>query len=292
MVQRSRRTQSGTNDMTRRLFNGLALGCGVTFMAGFGGLARELAPSAKPWDRWQAHDPASTHALDHSAWSDLLNRFVVVQTGVNLVRYGDFDQAATQQLDDYLALLQAVPVSSLNRDQQFAFWVNLYNAQTVRTVLNHIPVSSIQDINISPGLFATGPWGADLMRVEDQPLSLNNIEHRILRPLWQDPRIHYAVNCASIGCPDLQPRAFMGDTLEQQLNGAAEAFVNSERAIQIDGDRLIVSSLYDWFFEDFGGTDASLLAHLKHYAAPALKARLDGFSAISDDRYDWSLNAA
>lgn len=292
MVQRSRRTQSGKHDLTRRLFNGLALGCGVTFMAGFGGLARELAPSAKPWDRWQAHDPASTRALDHSAWSDLLNRFVVVQTGVNLVRYGDFDQAATQQLDDYLALLQAVPVSRLNRDQQFAFWVNLYNAQTVRTVLNHIPVSSIQDINISPGLFATGPWGADLMRVEDQPLSLNDVEHRILRPLWQDPRIHYAVNCASIGCPDLQPRAFMADTLEQQLNGAAEAFVNSERAIQIDGDRLIVSSLYDWFYEDFGGTDASLLAHLKHYATPALKGRLDGFSAISDDRYDWSLNAA
>lgn len=292
MVQRSRRTQPGKNDVTRRLFNGLALGCGVTFMAGFGGLARELAPSAKGWDRWQTHDPASTRAIDHSAWSDLLNRFVVVQPGVNLVRYGDFDQAATQQLDDYLTLLQAVPVSRLNRDQQFAFWVNLYNAQTVRTVLDHMPVSSIQDINISPGLFATGPWGAELMRVEDQPLSLNDIEHRILRPLWQDPRIHYAVNCASIGCPDLQPRAFMADTLEQQLNGAAEAFVNSERAIQINGDRLIVSSLYDWFYEDFGGTDASLLAHLTHYAAPALKARLDGFSAISDDRYDWSLNAA
>ncbi|WP_420730363.1 DUF547 domain-containing protein [Hwanghaeella sp. 1Z406] len=292
MVRWARRIQSGKHDVTRRLFNGLALGCGVTFMAGFGGLSRALAPGAKRWDRWQAHAPASTRAIDHSAWSDLLNRFVVVQPGVNLVRYGDFDEAATQQLDDYLTLLHAVPVSSLNRDQQFTFWVNLYNAQTVRTVLDHMPVSSIQDINISPGLFATGPWGADLMRVEDQDLSLNDIEHRILRPIWQDPRIHYAVNCASIGCPDLQPRAFIADTLEQQLNGAAEAFVNSERAIQIDGDRLILSSLYDWFYEDFGGTDASLLDHLKLYAAPTLKARLDGFSAISDDRYDWSLNAA
>ncbi|MDF1748420.1 MAG: DUF547 domain-containing protein [Alphaproteobacteria bacterium] len=283
---------SHTDGLTRRFFNSLALGSATLFLTGFGGLARELAPSAKPWKRWEKHDPTATRSVDHNAWTDLLSQMVIVDPGVNLVRYGDFDESTNQQLTDYLSMLQAVPVSGLNRNQQFAYWVNLYNAQTMRTVLDHLPITSIRDINISPGLFAEGPWGAKLVTVEGQPLSLNDIEHRILRPIWQDSRIHYAVNCASIGCPDLQPRAFIAESLQEQLNGAAEVFINSQRAIQIDNGRLIVSSLYDWYYEDFGGTDASLLDHLKRYADPALRQRLQAFDTITDDQYDWSLNKA
>jgi hypothetical protein len=280
------------SDITRRLFNGLALGTVALFTTGFGGIARELSPSADAWDRWDQHDPTSQQSLDHSAWTNFLNTFVVERPGVNLVRYGDVDQTASQQLDDYLAMLQSVPVSTLNRDQQFAFWLNLYNAQTIRIVLDHLPIKSIRDIDISPGLFADGPWDAALIKIEGESLTLNDIEHRILRPLWQDPRIHYAVNCASIGCPDLQPRAFTTPELQDQLDTAARVFINTQRGVTVDGDQVIISSLYDWFYEDFGGSDVALISHLKRYAGPALKERLEPVSKISGDRYDWSLNDA
>ena len=123
-----------------------------------------------------------------------------------------------------------------------------------------------------------------------RPCRLNDIEHRILRPIWRDPRIHYAVNCASVGCPNLMTEAFAGDRLDAQLDGAARAYVNTPRGARIEDGKLVVSSIYIWFGEDFGGNDAGVIAHLKRYAEPQLGNRLKSLKAISDHRYDWSLN--
>jgi hypothetical protein len=168
--------------------------------------------------------------------------------------------------------------------------VNLYNALTVQVILDHYPVDSIRDVDISPGWFADGPWGKELIAVEGTALSLDDIEHRILRPIWQDPRIHYAVNCASIGCPDLQPEPFTADGLDAQLDAAARAYVNDPRGAEVTGDGLVVSKIYTWFQEDFGGTDIGVIRHLRQHADAELKAQLDGVDAIADSRYDWSLN--
>ena len=193
----------------------------------------------------------------------------------------------------YVAEMEAVAVSGLNRREQMAFWINLYNALTVKVILDHWPVSSIRDIDISPGLFSAGPWGKKLAVVEGEKIALDDIEHRILRPIWQDPRIHYAVNCASIGCPDLAPRPFTGDTADRMLTAAAETYVNSPRGARIDSDgRLVVSKIYDWFIDDFGGAEAGVLAHLAQYAGPDLKARLVGRREIDGHAYDWRINAA
>ena len=121
-------------------------------------------------------------------------------------------------------------------------------------------------------------------------LSLNDIVHRILPPIWRDPRTHYALNCASIGCPNLQPRAWDASTLETQLEAAAKAFVNHPRGVRVAGDKLWVSSIYVWFKSDFGGSDAGVIAHLKRYAEPALAAKLALVKKINDDGYDWALN--
>jgi hypothetical protein len=192
-------------------------------------------------------------------------------------------------LDAYIGRLAGTRVSGLRRAEQFAYWANLYNALTVRVILDHPNAKSIRDIDISPGLFAYGPWGAPLVTIEGRPVTLNDIEHRILRPIFRDPRIHYAVNCASIGCPDLAVQAFTADGREAMLEQAARAYVNHPRGARVTGNQLVVSSIYVWFAEDFGG-EAGVLKHLRHYAGDRLRKQLDGVTKIADHAYDWSLN--
>ena len=252
-----------------------------------------FAPSAELWERWTAHDPASGARVDHAAWDGLLAQYLEPHaSGANRFDYGGLATSRTEraQLSAYLARLSATPVSSLNRDEQMAFWINLYNALTVMVVADHYPVASIRDIDISPGLFSTGPWDAELIEVEGEALTLNDIEHRILRPIWRDPRVHYAVNCASVGCPDLKPSAWAADTMDADLDAAARAYVNDPRGVGIDGDRIVVSSIYDWFVDDFGGSETTVLAHLKAHAEPPLAAELGRIGRIDDTGYDWRLN--
>lgn len=249
------------------------------------------APKAALWPRWQAHDPSSTAAVDHTVWDRLLRAYVRLPAdGVSRFAYGTVTPADRTALVAYVRGLGAIPVSSLNRGEQWAFWVNLYNALTVGTILDHYPVDSIRDIDISPGLFANGPWGRAMIAVEGQALSLDDIEHRILRPIWQDPRIHYAVNCAALGCPNLTAQAFTRVNAEPVLDAAARAFVNHPRGVTIGDGRVRVSSIYHWFKEDFGGSDRGIVAHLLQYAEPDLAAGLRGRTTVRDLGYDWRLN--
>ncbi|MEQ8665040.1 MAG: DUF547 domain-containing protein [Rhodospirillales bacterium] len=249
------------------------------------------APEAELWPRWEAHDPASAVTVDHTLWDRWLRQHVAAgDDGINRVAYRTVDGANKDALDSYIAALGAVRVTALNRDEQRAFWINLYNAGTVQVVLDHYPVASIRDIDISPGLFADGPWGKKLFPVENEMLSLDDIEHRILRPIWRDPRIHYAVNCASIGCPNLIREAFTAVNTDDLLTRAARAYVNHPRGARIENGELIVSSIYEWFQADFGGSDAGVIAHLREFAGDELATALEGATRIADDGYDWSLN--
>ncbi len=249
------------------------------------------APSADLWPRWQAHDAASTQRIHHSDWDQLLSAYLKSGSdGVHRFDYAALKTRDRPRLEAYLSRLSGTPISEFNRNEQFAYWMNLYNALTVKVVVDHFPVKSISDIDISPGVFANGPWGAKLVTVEGEPLSLDDIEHRILRPIWRDPRIHYAVNCAAIGCPNLNPVAFTADNTEPMLDKAAVAYVNDPRGARFDGNDLVVSSIYAWFEEDFGSSEAGVLRHLKRYARPPLSGPLEGRDGYSDHTYDWSLN--
>lgn len=250
------------------------------------------APKAELWPRWQTHDPQSTRTVDHSAWDRFLRTYVVTghPSGVNRVRYAAVTPADRANLRAYLDRLEATPVGRLNRAEQKAFWINLYNALTVWVVLENYPVESIRDIR--SGWFRPGPWDRKLVAVEGVDLTLNDIEHRILRPIFRDNRVHYAVNCASIGCPNLRPEAFTADNTEALLDRAAREYVNHPRGARLEGDRLVLSSIYDWFQEDFGGSEAGVLAHLTRYARPELARALKGFRGTIDYAYDWSLNDA
>lgn len=252
------------------------------------------APDAVAWERWRAHDPASRVLLDHAPWASFLSRYVGRgQDGIARVAYGAVTPGDKRALGDYVAALQSVAVSTLNRAEQKAYWINLYNALTVRVVLDHYPVASIRDIDISPGLFADGPWGARLLTIEGEAVSLDDIEHRILRPLWQDKRVHYALNCASLGCPDLQAEPFTAAAMDQHLNRAAKTFINHPRAAHVTDDgRLIVSSLYVWFQGDFGGSWHWPLRHLRRFANHEKRNAIARFKEPDGDAYDWALNDA
>lgn len=253
-----------------------------------------VAVAKTPAEAFAAHTAGSTATVDHAAFDRILKSYARQgDDGIVRVAYARLKAEAAAELKAYLAALQAVRVGSLDRPEQFAFWANLYNAKTLDIVVDHIPVRSIKDIALGGGLLAAvtgGPWKAKVLSVSGMDLSLDDIEHGILRPLFKDPRVHYAVNCASLGCPNLALEAFSGARLDDQLQTAARAFVNHSRAVGFEQDQLVVSSIYHWFQDDFGGSDAAVIAHLSTYADAPLKARLKSAEAIADHRYDWTLN--
>ncbi len=251
----------------------------------------KAAPKAELWRVWLAHGSASTLQVDHQSWQKFLDLNLVQSLdGINRLAYAKVSQNDKKRLDDYLESLSRVLVTSLTRSQQKAFWINLYNALTVKVVLDHYPVKSIFDINISPGWFVKGPWKKALFEVEGHKLSLDDIEHRILRPIWGDPRVHYAVNCASLGCPSLQPKAYTVKNLERLLDLGARDFINHARGLHFKGESLVVSSIYKWFAGDFGENDQAVIKHLKKYADAQLQKRLESLETISAYEYDWRLN--
>jgi hypothetical protein len=251
----------------------------------------QAAPKAELWARWQKHDPASGQTIEHGAWDRLLKQHVVIHpSGINRVRYQEIRPEDQKVLKNYLQSLQGISISSYNRKEQQAYWINLYNALTVDLILSRFPVASIRDVNISPGLLARGPWGAKLLTVEGEKLSLDDIEHRILRPIWKDERIHYAVNCASLGCPNLQPAAYTGENTEALLDKGAKEFINHPRGVALTGGKLKVSSIYVWFQEDFGGDAEGLMEHWRNYANPGLSGALEKYQGGLSHDYDWRLN--
>jgi hypothetical protein len=254
---------------------------------------RAAAPKADLWSRWQMNDPSSQIRIDHSPWADFLKKFLIAgKDGITRVAYAKVKGESRRRLDAYIGELSAAPVSRLRRAEQFAYWVNLYNALTIKVILDHYPVASILRINISPGWFAFGPWDKKLIVIEGEKVSLNDIEHRILRPIWRDPRIHYAVNCASVGCPNVAPIPWEAERLEAMLDKAARDYINHPRGAHFGRWGLIVSSIFEWYAVDFGGSDAAVIQHLRKFASQALAEHLERAEEIFNHEYNWALNDA
>ena len=251
------------------------------------------APSSALLEVWDTSDETNTETIDHGAWQNLLTTYLSSHpSGVNRFDYAALKASDedTAKLADYLAHLQAHDPRTYARAEQKAYWINFYNALTVQVVVNAYPVDSIRGIHES-WIPLSGPWDDVHAQVAGQELTLNNIEHGILRPIWRDNRIHYAVNCASYGCPNQSPTVFTAANTEELLDVGARAYVNHPRGVDfVDDDFLVISSIYDWYVEDFGGNQASVLAHLIQYAEAGLVARLKDFAGSVDYEYDWNLN--
>lgn len=229
---------------------------------------------------------------DYAAWAEFLWGWRRMGSdGVARVDYAGAQAAgARAPLAAWLETTQKTDPTTLAPGAAMAWWINLYNAKTVEVVLAAWPVTSI--LKIDGGLFNTGPWDEARLTVNGAALSLDDVEHGILRPVWRDARVHYAVNCASIGCPDLAAAPWRATDLDARLDAAARGYVNHPRGARVEANELIVSKIYDWFEADFGGSADGVIAHLRTYADDGLRAQLADARRIGRTEYDWAVNAA
>lgn len=254
----------------------------------------QAAPKSELWEYWSAHDPESVDQADHLLWQTLLTRHVIASTdGINRVSYSTFDDTSKALLSQYINALSQAKPTQLNRNQQLAYWVNLYNAQTIQVVLDHPKKDSI--LSMGPFL-AFGPWDEPYLEIEGKPVTLNDIEHRILRPIWRDHRLHYVLNCASIGCPNLSRSAYTPANMAAQLARAEQTFLQHPRAVSFsDSNTLQLTSLFDWYQTDFADNEKQLLDYVAQQR-PDLAGRIATLAKLKKPKikyvYDWSLNKA
>lgn len=302
-----------------------ALVCLCLFLLFFGAAARfapsaHAAPKKDLWELWNKSNEANTAVIDHSAWGALLTKYVRYDQARRMyaVRYAAFSKADEAALSQYLAALESITITEYAKKEQLAYWINFYNALTWDLIVRAIrekgadKITSIKKVR--------SPWDTARAAVRGEALTLNDIEHRILRPIWNDARVHFALNCASVGCPDIAAEPYTAAAMDAMLNRARSRFIENGRGAFVRADgRLVLSSLFNWYAEDFaeslkesltenlaaensaGQTAASAgdkkdaVQYVLRYAAPQKRALLQ--AALSRGagvlyEYNWDLNSA
>lgn len=244
------------------------------------------------WPIWLANNPLSQESISHKEWQHFLDNNVIANNeGINLIDYAHLKKEDVNLLKHYIKAMSEIDITNYNRSEQLAYWINLYNAIVVQTVASYYPVTNIQEINISPGLFSVGPWEANLIKIKNTSLNLDDIDNRIIRAIWNDARTHYALNNATIGAPNLNKKAYQGKSIEQQLNEATRSYINSLRGAQVIEGKLIVSKMFDWYCDDYGGTKQSVIKHLSQFANEPLLSQLKHVNTIDSYFYNWHINS-
>lgn len=227
-------------------------------------------------------DAGNTQNPDHDIYAQILITYV--KNGV--VDYAGFKKDENK-LDQYLEILEATDVSKQSRKDQMAYYINVYNAWTIKLILTEYPgVKSIKDL----GGFFWGPWKKKIVRLNGKVTTLDHIEHDILRPTFKDPRVHFAVNCASKSCPPLISEPYEGSRLDEQLDKSTREFINDRKNNYLAEDNLFVSSIFKWFSEDFND---DVIGFFIKYADDPLKKQLltrQNQIKVKYLDYDWSLN--
>jgi hypothetical protein len=253
------------------------------------GTRTEAAPAADLWAFWQPAPTADAESISHDLWQQLLDHYL--STGDDQINRFDYQAVSSddrKRLTTYLQTMTSLDPRTYPIDEQMAYWINLYNALTIQVVLTYPNKDSI--LRMGRGLFSFGPWNDELVTIVDVPITLNDIEHRILRPIWRDHRIHFAVNCASLGCPNLSAEVFTAAKLDSMLAAAESAYLNHPRGVSFnDQGELVLSSIFDWYREDFAANREMLLAYLAQRHA-SLAPQLSAYTGPIRYRYDWSLN--
>ncbi len=229
----------------------------------------------------QKYYGSGTHQVSHSEWDNLLKKYVDEEGNVN---YKNFDRAALRQ---YLSHLQEnLPSSSWTDAQQIAYWINVYNAYTIELVLDYYPVSSIKDIGGKINIpFISSPWDIKFIPLGKDTVDLNYIEHSILRGEFNEPRIHFALVCASASCPQLRREAFIAGKLDNQLSEQTRQFLSDTSKNIISSSTVQLSKIFQWYGGDFR-KNTSLIGYLNQYSPVRINENAD----ISFLPYDWSLN--
>ena len=214
--------------------------------------------------------------ISHENWDKLLQANVSESGDVN---YEGF-KSSIAKLDQYLSSLsKASPKSDWSRNEKLAYWINAYNAFTIKLILNNYPLTSIQEINGGKA------WDLKFIEIEGSKYSLNQIENEIIRPQFKEPRIHFAVNCAAKSCPKLNNQAFMPSDLDRQLEKMTVEFVNNSQKNQLKEQSISISKIFDWYKQDFTA-NGTLIDFLNKYS----EVKIASSASVSFKDYNWELN--
>jgi hypothetical protein len=213
------------------------------------------------------------NSVDHSAWDKLLKKYVADNGDVN---YKDF-KTEVKLLNAYIDYLATKILSEdWNKQEKLAYFINVYNANTIKLILDHYPIKSIKDIK--------NPWSKNRIKIGDENFSLSDIENKILRKM-NEPRIHFAINCASISCPRLLNQAYTAKNVETLLEQVSKDFINYSEKNIISKENAQLSKIFDWYKKDFN-KKVSLIDYINQYS----KVKMNSDAKITYLDYDWSLN--
>ena len=215
----------------------------------------------------------SAQKIDHSKWTEILQLYVAENGDVNYKKMQKNRDTFKVYLND---LASNPPKDSWSNSEIKAYWINAYNAFTVQLVLDNYPIKSIKDIS--------EPWGQMFFKIGGKSMSLNTIEHEILRPMG-DPRIHFAIVCASESCPKLLNYAYESETLNDQLDQAAKEFINDASKNSLTASEITISKIFKWFKSDFPKGD-DFISYLNNYSI----VKLFPETKINYQNYNWFLN--
>ncbi len=244
--------------------------CNLISSAGF---SSKGLPTKEVSEELNSTTASSEVTVDHSKWDALLKKHV---TKEGLVDYKSFmkDRA---ELNSYLSELSKLkPTKGWSVQEQLAYYINIYNAYTVDLILNNYPTKSIKDID--------GNWTKDIVQIGDVKISLGGIENSILRKM-NEPRIHFAINCASISCPKLLSEAFTAAKINEQLDRVTKEFVNSDKN-EISKNLVKLSSIFDWYKNDFTDDGKTVLEYINKYS----EVKIDAGTTVNYKDYNWNLN--
>lgn len=216
---------------------------------------------------------ANAQTLDHSKWTEILQLHV---SNTGKVNYKEL-LSNREPLNKYLEVLALnAPKNNWSNDEKMAFWINAYNAYTIQLILDNYPTESIKDIS--------DPWGQTFFKIGNKMMSLNTIEHKILRPMG-DSRIHFAIVCASESCPKLLNCAYEAESLTNQLDQAAKEFINDASKNNLTPSNITMSKIFKWFKSDFPKEDA-FIKYLNKYSTVTISSD----PKINYKTYEWALN--
>ena len=230
---------------------------------------------------------SNTYAFDHQhpLWNKVLQTHTKKENNQVLVNYKEL-KSNTSTLNEYLKTLEVLTkeeFKTFSTKEKLSFWINAYNAYTLKIVIDHYPVNSIKEIK--SGWFSSGPWSKEFIPLFKDRISLDHIEHEVVRKQFNEPRIHFALNCASIGCPSLLQVAFTASKLEEQLEQSATHFLKNKDKNFVEGSTLHVSKIFKWYGDDFDSQFGSFV----NYIIQTLNLPKKKYQTQYNN-YDWKLN--
>lgn len=253
-----------------------------------------IEPEAKALKFWNDYEPESIMQVNHGQWQELLTKYLDDQhpSGINRFDYALVNASDRQALKSYLDYLQLLEPRQLNEQEAKAYWLNLYNAVLVDDIIDAYQSSPIDSVReLRAGRFRPWPWTRDAVELLLQKLSLSDIEHNIIRPIFKDSRVHFVLAKGSLGGGSLLKTAFNGDNNEELLAQAEKDYLNHPRGVLVDGSGVAkLSSIFEWYAADFANNQNELIAYISEHVSEDVKASLLLVKQLQYD-YDWSLNS-